>query len=60
MRAAHGLDDAVDHLGRVRARLALEPRDERDLVEVAVVHPLDDDLSASSSGTPSCSSASTR
>ena len=32
---------AVEHLGRVAARLALEGRDERDLVQVAVVHPLD-------------------
>ena len=30
----------VEHLGRVGARLALELGDERDLVEVAAVHPV--------------------
>ena len=37
IRAAHGLDHPVEHLGRVRAHLALQPRDERDLVEIAVL-----------------------
>ncbi len=38
------LDHPVEHLRRVRAHLALEPGDERDLLEVRVLHPDDDDL----------------
>ena len=41
MPVADVLDDLVEHLGRVAARVALQRRDERDLVEVAVLHPLD-------------------
>ena len=39
---ANALRDAVEHLGRVAARLALNRCDERDLLDVAVLHALDD------------------
>ena len=37
--AADVLDHAVEHLGRVASRLALQARDDRDLLDVEVVHP---------------------